>query len=52
MLFRSNVHYILSPKPWDAEREGVTEETMRWWWRINDERVKAEKDAGISDEFQ
>jgi alpha-N-acetylglucosamine transferase len=48
-----NVHYILSPKPWDGKtREGGTEETWDWWWDINDERVAAEKKAGIVDAFQ
>jgi alpha-N-acetylglucosamine transferase len=48
-----NVHYILSPKPWDGKtREGVTDETWIWWWDINDERVTAEKKSGIEDKFQ
>lgn len=47
-----NVHYILSPKPWDSKREEVTEETVNWWWEINDERIADEKQCGIDDEFQ
>jgi alpha-N-acetylglucosamine transferase len=48
-----NVHYILSPKPWETKtREGVTEETVLWWWDINDERVGEERENGIQDDFQ
>jgi alpha-N-acetylglucosamine transferase len=48
-----NVHYILSPKPWDNKARGDSaEETWHWWWDINDERVSAEKGKGIDDDFQ
>lgn len=48
-----NVHYILSPKPWESKtRDGVTEETVLWWWDINDERLIEEKKNGIEDQFQ
>jgi hypothetical protein len=48
-----NVHYILSPKPWDNKARGDSaEETWHWWWDINDERVSAEKEKGIDDAFQ
>ena len=47
-----NVHYILSPKPWDSKREDVTEETVRWWWAINDERIAEERKNGVEDSFQ
>jgi lipopolysaccharide biosynthesis glycosyltransferase len=44
-----NIHYILSPKPWDKPEGLFEEETVRWWWDINDERVNAEKEVGIHD---
>ncbi|KAL9108512.1 MAG: hypothetical protein Q9227_006727 [Pyrenula ochraceoflavens] len=50
-----NVHYILSPKPWDEknqewERE-EGDETHRWWHKINHERLQNEKKRGIDDGF-
>ncbi|OJD18437.1 hypothetical protein AJ78_01557 [Emergomyces pasteurianus Ep9510] len=52
-----NVHYILSPKPWDEEEvedghdeeEGKAkiDETHRWWWKANRERLEEEKKRGI-----
>ncbi|KAG0129301.1 nucleotide-diphospho-sugar transferase [Tuber indicum] len=42
-----NVHYVLSPKPWD-NRESE-EFTHKWWWECNDARVAKEKEVGISD---
>ncbi|KAH7325870.1 glycosyltransferase family 8 protein [Stachybotrys elegans] len=49
-----NVHYILSPKPWDeiddnGEWTG-TEESHRWWVDANRERRAAEKEKGLSDD--
>lgn len=53
-----NVHYILSPKPWDespeerkkGEKEG-RDGTHEWWWKFNDERLAEEKKSGIEDSF-
>ena len=46
-----NVHYILSPKPWD-ERPGETrDEAHRWWQKTNDERLAEEKAQGVEDGF-
>lgn len=44
-----NVHYILSPKPWDEKggEEGQGDETHRWWWKVNNERSEEEKKRGI-----
>ncbi|KKZ61328.1 hypothetical protein EMCG_04045 [[Emmonsia] crescens] len=47
-----NVHYILSPKPWDEKEEEEEEETKmdethRWWWRVNKERLEEEEKRGI-----
>lgn len=47
-----NVHYILSPKPWDeASEEESTDESHKWWHRMNDERLKEEGARGIKDGF-
>jgi alpha-N-acetylglucosamine transferase len=49
-----NIHYILTPKPWDAldEQGNDTsgEETSVWWADINKERKKVELEHGISDD--
>ncbi|KAI5295395.1 hypothetical protein KEM52_001522 [Ascosphaera acerosa] len=42
-----NVHYILSPKPWEETDEqkqtrSDREEISAWWWRINAERIESE----------
>ena len=48
-----NVHFILSPKPWDEGEEGVEggDETHVWWWRCNRERLEREKREGVEDGF-
>ncbi|KAF5852010.1 hypothetical protein GGP41_000779 [Bipolaris sorokiniana] len=46
-----NVHYILSPKPWDEAPGKCSVEIHEWWWPINDERRAAEKSKGIDDGF-
>jgi Glycosyl transferase family 8 len=46
-----NIHYILSPKPWDETLDTATYETHRWWLEMNQERLGSEKDRGIDDEF-
>ncbi|KAF2689263.1 glycosyltransferase family 8 protein [Lentithecium fluviatile CBS 122367] len=46
-----NIHYILSPKPWDEKPGEHAEESHKWWRDVNDERAKAEKDKGIDDSF-
>lgn len=41
-----NIHYILSPKPWDEEGgEDVerVDETHEWWWKVNRERLADER---------
>jgi len=47
-----NVHYILTPKPWNTRE--VREEdkvTHGWFFDINDERIAKEKEAGVDDGF-
>lgn len=46
-----NVHYILSPKPWDDKPGEPTEESHNWWSDANGERMQAEKALGIDDGF-
>lgn len=46
-----NIHYILSPKPWDEQLDGVSDETHPWWLKLNAERRQAEKAQGIDDGF-
>ncbi|KAF2171996.1 glycosyltransferase family 8 protein [Zasmidium cellare ATCC 36951] len=50
-----NVHYILSPKPWDETAEDKKKPgrdgSNQWWWDINDKRLVEEKSKGIDDGF-
>ncbi|KAL3461629.1 nucleotide-diphospho-sugar transferase [Aspergillus heterothallicus] len=50
-----NVHYILSPKPWDEDPNPETrtsaDPTHAWWWEVNDERLGEKKSKGWTDQF-
>lgn len=46
-----NVHYILSPKPWEEAEGKSSSEIHQWWWTVNAERLKKEKSNGIDDGF-
>ena len=46
-----NIHYILSPKPWDERPTDMTDETHPWWFKINQKRLADEKILGIEDGF-
>jgi alpha-N-acetylglucosamine transferase len=47
-----NVHYILSPKPWDeASEEESTDESHKWWHQMNKARLADEEKRGIKDGF-
>lgn len=46
-----NVHYILSPKPWQEKAGEATDESHAWWWAANLERLAREKEGGIEDGF-
>lgn len=50
-----NVHYILSPKPWDEKAEDEAkegrDESHAWWWRETRERWRIEKEGGVDDGF-
>lgn len=43
-----NVHYILSPKPWDnLEDKESQDPTFAWWREVNEERVRDEQKKGL-----
>ena len=53
-----NIHYILSPKPWDeiedlqAKQGGEKQKrdpSHAWWWELNAKRLKDEKERGVVD---
>ncbi|SLM39164.1 glycosyltransferase family 8 protein [Lasallia pustulata] len=47
-----NVHFILSPKPWEEEEGGEgADETHKWWWRCDAERRRGERERGLVDGF-
>lgn len=46
-----NVHYILSPKPWDEKPGEEGDETHKWWSASNAERLEAEQKVGRNDGF-
>ncbi|KAK2758368.1 hypothetical protein FQN54_004218 [Arachnomyces sp. PD_36] len=53
-----NVHYIANPKPWNETLEertkvddGRRDPLFQWWWDVNDERLRREKEVGINDGF-
>jgi lipopolysaccharide biosynthesis glycosyltransferase len=46
-----NIHYILSPKPWDEEPGKCSNENHEWWWKVNIERLEHEKKNSIEDGF-
>lgn len=47
-----NIHYILTPKPWNVDRSFDDDtDTFAFWWDINDKRLEEEKIKGIADGF-
>ncbi|KZF23542.1 glycosyltransferase family 8 protein [Xylona heveae TC161] len=46
-----NLHLLLNPKPWDEVPGQESDETHKWWWKINLERLEHEKAQGINDGF-
>lgn len=46
-----NIHYILSPKPWDDTPGEESSESHQWWWTYNHERLEIEKKVGVQDGF-
>ena len=49
-----NIHYILSPKPWDKVREGLQKSqdpSHVWWIEMNNDRINDEERRGMKDDF-
>ena len=46
-----NVHFILSPKPWEAKDQSNTDDLHAWWRQLNSERKEKEAKTGITDRF-
>lgn len=56
-----NIHYILSPKPWDDEPEdkqrdlggpGQSQDPSHTWWTsLNENRLSDEQKSGTRDQF-
>ena len=46
-----NIHYILSPKPWDEKAGEESEDTHKWWTKANADRLREERGEGIDDGF-
>lgn len=55
-----NVHYILSPKPWEeqadkqedrGESSQSRDPSHAWWAALNDERLRDEETNGVKDQF-
>jgi len=50
-----NIHYLLSPKPWDESDEDKRSEKRdppnQWWWDVTERRWKQEKSKGVDDGF-
>ena len=46
-----NIHYILSPKPWDERPGEESQETHKWWIKANLDRLTNERSSGIHDGF-
>ncbi|KAJ5621102.1 glycosyl transferase family protein [Penicillium lagena] len=46
-----NIHYILSPKPWEEHGSNEGDPTHAWWWAFTRDRRQDEKQRGIDDGF-
>lgn len=46
-----NIHYIISPKPWDDTPEVYENPVFAWWLDANAKRLKQDKAMGIDDGF-
>lgn len=46
-----NIHYIFSRKPWTEKPGESNDETHRWWWTVNLERLSVEREVGIDDGY-
>ena len=46
-----NMHFLLSPKPWDEKLGEESHPTHKWWLEANMERLKGERERSIDDGF-
>lgn len=46
-----NLHYILSPKPWEEADGNYADPTHAWWHELNHRRLEAEKQEGLGKDF-
>ena len=46
-----NMHFLLSPKPWDEKLGEESNATHKWWIEANTERLREEQQRGIDDGF-
>lgn len=46
-----NVHYILTPKPWEEQGSNEGDPTHAWWWAFTRGRRQEERQRGINDGF-
>lgn len=45
-----NVHYILTPKPWDAgDEDFALDPTIQWWANVNKLRLRDEHSLALSE---
>ncbi|AEO63575.1 df7e4d12-3738-4a76-8f33-5d0e6f7c9ca7 [Thermothielavioides terrestris] len=43
-----NVHYILTPKPWELQGDEATlDAPERWWWEVDSKRRRWEAERGL-----
>lgn len=45
-----NIHYFLTPKPWDETPPAHADPTHAWWCEMNEKR-KEDKASGVTDGF-
>ncbi|KAL4809652.1 glycosyl transferase family protein [Aspergillus unguis] len=47
-----NIHYILSPKPFEETADQRRQDpSHEWWYILNEERLEKEKESGLNDGF-
>ncbi|EYE92163.1 glycosyl transferase family protein [Aspergillus ruber CBS 135680] len=46
-----NIHYFLTPKPWDETPPAHADPTHAWWCEMNEKRKEEDKASGVTDGF-
>ena len=46
-----NIHYFLTPKPWDETPPVHADPTHAWWCEMNEKRKEDDKARGVTDGF-